>query len=145
MSPAVVLDADGLDALSQSHPPERLRALLTEAWKRRSEVLVAAVTCAESCRGAARTRSIESALSRRSQPAGSQAAVQVVPTDFDLARTVGAVLHGAGAGTVDIVDAHAVALAVSRGGGIVITADPDDIDRLASAAPAVRVVSRPAR
>jgi hypothetical protein len=44
-----------------------------------------------------------------------------------------------------MVDAHCVAVAAMHGGGIVVTADPDDIERLASAVPAVRVVTRPAR
>lgn len=32
-----------------------------------------------------------------------------------------------------------------RGGGLVITSDPDDIARLTAAVPAARVVTRPAR
>jgi hypothetical protein len=44
-----------------------------------------------------------------------------------------------------VVDAHSVAIAAVYGGGIVVTADPDDIERLAAAVPAVRVVTRPAR
>jgi hypothetical protein len=36
------LDADGLDALTEQPPPDRLRALLAEAWERKSDVLVPA-------------------------------------------------------------------------------------------------------
>jgi len=36
----LILDADGLDALTEQPPPDRLRALLAEAWERKSDVLV---------------------------------------------------------------------------------------------------------
>ena len=36
----LILDADGLDALTEQPPPDRLRTLLAEAWKRKSDVLV---------------------------------------------------------------------------------------------------------
>jgi predicted nucleic acid-binding protein len=145
MSPPLILDADGLDALTERLPPERLRALLAAAWERRSEVLVPALVCAECCRGTGRTRAVETALSLRRNARASRPAVRVVPTDFDLARWVGSILHGAGAATADVVDAHSVAIAAMHGGGIVVTADPGDIERLAAAVPAVRVVTRSAR
>jgi predicted nucleic acid-binding protein len=141
----VVLDADGLDALANPRPPDRLRALLAEAWARRCDVLVPAVVCAEVCRGVARTRSVESVLARHRDSAGQRSPVRVIDTDLDLARQVGAVLHGAGSGSRDIVDAHVVAVAAARGGALVITADPDDIARLSQAVPAARIVSRSAR
>jgi hypothetical protein len=50
----LILDADGLDALTGQPPPDRLRALLAEAWERKSDVLVPALVCAECCRGAER-------------------------------------------------------------------------------------------
>jgi predicted nucleic acid-binding protein len=143
--PPLILDADGLDALSERRPPDRLRALLGEALKRGGEVLVPAVVCAECCRGLGRTRAVETALSGRSHGRGGLPAVRVVPTDFDLACRVGAVLHAAGAATSEMVDAHAVAVASLHGGGIVVTSDGDDVERLALTLPGVRVVTRPAR
>ena len=143
--PPLILDADGLDALTEQPPPERLRALLAEAWERRSDVLLPALVCAECCRGAARTRAVEASLARHRENRAIRPAVRVVPTDFELARRVGAVLHGAGASTADIVDAHSVAVASLQGRAVVVTSDPDDIRRLASAVPTVRIVTRPAR
>jgi predicted nucleic acid-binding protein len=137
-----------LGALTEQPPPERLRALLAEAWERKSDVLVPALVCAECCRGAGRTRAVESALAQHRETRAARPAVRVVPTDFDLARRVGSVLHGAGADTADtkdIVDAHSVAVASTHGRAVVVTAHPDDILRLASAMPAVRIVTRPAR
>lgn len=145
MSPPLILDADGLDALTEQPPPERLRALLSEAWERRSDVLVPALVCAECCRGAGRTRAVETALARYRDGRRRRPAVRVISTDFSLARQVGSILHSAGTGTADVVDAHCVAVAVMHGGGIVVTADPGDIRRLASAVPVVKIVTRPAR
>jgi predicted nucleic acid-binding protein len=141
----LILDADGLDALTEQPPPDRLRALLTEAWERSSDVLVPALVCAECCRGVGRTRAVEAALARHRETHAARPAVRVIPTDFDLARRVGAILHAVGANTKDIVDAHSVAVASMQGRAVVATADPDDILRLASAMPVVRIVTRPAR
>jgi len=141
----LILDADGLDALTEQPPPYRLRALLTEAWERQSDVLVPALVCAECCRGASRTRAVEAALAWHRETRAARPAVRVVPTDFDLARRVGSVLYGAGADTKDVVDAHSVAIASWHGRAVVVTADPDDVHRLAAALPAARIVTRPAR
>jgi predicted nucleic acid-binding protein len=141
----VVLDADGLDALAAQRPPETFRALLAEAWRRKRDILLPAVVCAESCRGAARTRAVESALGRHRPGAAQRPPVEIINTDFDLARRVGSVLHSAGASTSDIVDAHVVVLAALRGGALVVTADPGDIARLAQAVPSARIVTRSAR
>ncbi|MGH2706691.1 MAG: type II toxin-antitoxin system CcdA family antitoxin [Actinomycetota bacterium] len=42
----------------------------------------------------------------------------------------------------DIVDAHVVAVCAFHGGGIVVTADSDDVERLAQAVPSARIVTR---
>lgn len=139
MTRPVVLDADGLDAACQRRPPDAVRALLREAWAQGREVLVPAVVCAEVCRGVPKTRQVEATLSR------SRAPLSVVDTDFGLARRVGAVLHGAGAGSDDMADAHVVAVCALYDGGLVVTSDAGDINRLAQAVPAVRIVTRPAR
>ena len=141
----MVLDADGLDALAEARPPELLRALLGEAYQRARDVLVPAVVCAEVCRGAPRTRAVESTLARHAPTTGQRPPVAVIPTDFPLARQVGAILFASGAGTEALVDAHVVAVCVHHGGGLVITADPHDIARLAQATPSIRIITRPAR
>ena len=53
-------------------------------------------------------------------------------TDRTLARLIGALLTGAGASSALFADAHPVAVAVEAGGGVVQTADPDDLGRLAA-------------
>lgn len=143
MTLPVVLDSDGLSALCESRPPAAIRALLREAWQRGRDVVVPAVVCAEVCRGVGRTRRVETVVTRQGRGSDPQRPVDVVATDFDLARQVGAVLHGAGADSRNLADAHVVAVCVRHGGGLVITSDPDDIHRLAAAVPSARVVTRP--
>lgn len=145
MTLPVVLDADGLDALSEQTPPTMFRALLHEAWVRERDVLVPAVVCAEACRGPARTRRVEVAVARHASARGQRPPLRVVATDFGLARQVGAVLHGAASDSCDMVDAHVVAVCAQHGGGLVVTADAADIERLAQSVPSARVMTRPAR
>ncbi|MDQ2706361.1 MAG: type II toxin-antitoxin system VapC family toxin [Actinomycetota bacterium] len=145
MTLPIVLDSDGLDALTDPGRPGPFRALLREALDRGRDVLVPAVVCAEVCRGPARTRRVEVALRRHRPGSGQRPPVETVDTDFTLARQVGAVLHGAAAGSADIVDAHVVAVCARYGGGLVITSDAGDIERLAEAVPSVRIMTRSAR
>jgi predicted nucleic acid-binding protein len=141
----LVLDSAGLDALAAPSPPTGFRAFLREALDRDRDVLVPAVVCAEVCRGQERTRRVEAAVARHRPTRGQRPPITVVDTDFALARQVGAVLHGARTGSAGIVDAHVVAVCARVGGGLVITSDPDDIARLAAAAPSARIVTRTLR
>lgn len=142
MTLPVVLDAGGLDSACGRQPPESLRALLHEAWVRGSDVLVPAVVCAEACRGAARTRRVEAAVARHDGTRWQRPPISIVVTDFALARQVGAVLHGAATDSRDMVDAHVVAVCAINGGGLVVTDDRHDIERLAQAVPSARIVTR---
>ncbi|MFF5034576.1 type II toxin-antitoxin system VapC family toxin [Nocardia salmonicida] len=142
MTLSIVLDSDGLSALCEPKPPARLRALPAEAKARAAEVLVPAVVCAEVCRGVARTRRVETLVSRKPHDHPWQRPVAIVPTDFDMARLVDAILHGAQVGSRYLSDAHVVALCSRYGGGLVITSDPDDIRQLAAAVPSARIIVR---
>jgi predicted nucleic acid-binding protein len=140
VSQPIVLAAGGLDELSKTKPSDAFRALLREAWKRDREVFVPAVVCAELARGVNRTRALEATLSRHDGASG-QPPVSIVDTDFDLARLVGSILFAGNVGTEDLVDAHVVAVCAMHQGGLIVTADPDDIHRLAQGIPAVRVIT----
>lgn len=118
--------------------------MLAVAAEREREVVVPAPVCAETCRGVPRTRAVEAALGRHVRQRGQRPAVAVVDLDLDLAKQVGAILYAAQAGSADLVDASVVAVAVGRGGGLVITADLADIGRLAATVPAVRILASPA-
>jgi hypothetical protein len=62
-------------------------------------------------------------------------------TDRTLARLVGGVLSGAKQDSAQIVDAHVVAVAVERGGGVILTGDVADLERLAAPYRSVRAHS----
>ena len=135
----LVLDAAGLEAITLDPPPTPIRALLAEAHRRGREVISPTVVCAQIARGAKRTRSLEAAVSRHDRTRGEQPALKLVDTDFPLARQVGAILAATRSGSERIVDAHVVAVCIPAGGGLVVTSDPDDIEALATAVPAVRI------
>lgn len=136
--PLVVLDAAAFDVLDT---PDgiTLRALMERTVSRDGEVRCAAVTLAEVCRGSRRTRRVEAALSRR----GVGRRVLVEPTDEDLARLVGAILHDSRSDSTALADAHVVAVAATHGDtALVVTGDPDDIMRLSAAVPGCRIRTR---
>lgn len=142
MTPPVILDAAGLDALTRRPLPDHVHGLLTTTVLRGAVVLAPAIVCAEAMRGRARTRAIDAALARH-LPGGRGPRIVVVPTDLALARQVGAILHATGRTSADMVDAHVVATAVPYGGAVILTSDPDAINALATAVPGTRVVARP--
>lgn len=87
---------------------------------------MATVTLAELYRGAQRSRALDALLARESD------SLLLRDTDRSLARLVGALLTESGYGSTHLADAHAVAAAVEVGGGVVLTADPDDLARLSA-------------
>lgn len=137
MTTRVVLDAAAFDVLDTGSGA-MLRMLLRVASERDGEVCCAAVTLAEVCRGTTRTRRIGVALAR----ARGGRRIRVVPTDENLAKLVGSILNDSRSGSEMLGDAHVVAVCAGADHALVVTADPDDITRLASAVPGVRIVTR---
>ena len=138
MNPCVVLDAEALSALAgpASRRQEEVRAALHAAHRLRRAVLVPAVILAELYRAPHRNALVDACLSR-------ETGIEVRTTDRPLARLVGGVLRAAGAGSEDLADAHAVAVVVEQGGGLVLTVDQQDLERLAAAYRNVTVVALP--
>lgn len=141
----IVLDSEGLSRLARQQSAsqtEMVRALVQRRWRDGGNVVVPAIVCAEVCRGHHRTAEVEALLARH--PIGTKRAnpILVVDTDYEFARLVGTVLEANDAGSKDIVDAHVVAVCIQAGGGLVITSDPDDIQRLAAPFPLVRILTR---
>ncbi len=124
----LVLDAEAVSALLDArHPRERRVRQSMEAARRTGRVVtVATVTLAELYRGSRRSQALDALLSRHGD------ALRLRDTDRALARLVGALLAEAGSGSEHLADAHAVAVAVEVGGGVVLTSDPDDLGRLAA-------------
>ncbi len=134
MSPRLVLDAEAVTALgdASSEGFDQVRAALTAADRLGRDVVVTCVTLAELYRGRNRSQIVDSMLSRES-------GVELRDTDQSFARLVGGVLVAAGARSDLLADAHAVAAAVETGGGVVLTSDVDDLERLAAAYPNIQI------
>ena len=128
MNRCVVLDAGAFSALA-GRPAARdreVRAALRAAQRLGREVVVPAVVLAELYRGPFHNQMVDACLSR-------ETGILVRATDRSLARLVGGVLAAAKAGSEHLADAHVIAAAVDLGGGIALTTDPGDLDRLAAA------------
>ena len=124
----LVLDAEAVTALTDpGHPARRqLRRSLEAARRLRREVTIATVILAELYRGAGRSAELDALLARE-----ESAGLTLRDTDRQLARLVGGILAEAGAGSERLADAHAVAVAVEVGGGVIVTGDHVDLTRLA--------------
>ncbi len=131
----VVLDAEAFSALAgkPSRRQREVRAALAVATRLRRDTVVPAVVLAELYRGFGRSALLDACLSR-------ETGLLVRDTDRAFARLVGGVLAGARADSTLIVDAHVVAAALEAGGGVVLSADPVDLARLAAPYRNVRVV-----
>lgn len=115
----LILDSGAVIALSRND--ERARATLAAAREAGVEVSIPAVVVAECVRGSAKDASVNRVV---------KAVGEVIPVDERVGRTAGALLGSARSSST--VDALVVASAISLGGGVVLTGDPDDLVRLAS-------------
>jgi predicted nucleic acid-binding protein len=138
MSPCIVLDAEALSALGgrAGRRSVEVRAALRAATRLRQEVVVPAVILAELYRGPRYNALVDACLSR-------ETGIQVRDTDRPLARLVGGVLAAARAGSEHLGDAHVIAAAVELGGGLALTADVEDLSRLAASYGNVMVIGLP--
>jgi len=123
----LVLDAEAVSNLRS--PDEKhidsVRAAIQVAIELKRPVLVPAVVLAELYRGARENASLDALLNRDGR-------LLTKETRREFARFVGGVLAAAGADSKDMVDAHCVATAVERGGGVILTGDATDMTRLAA-------------
>ena len=131
----VALDSEAFNALAgpASVRKQRVRRILRRSQQLDRRVVVPSLVLAELYRGRGHNQLVDACLARESSSLDAR------DTDRTLARIVGGVLAGAGARSAMIVDAHVVAVAVEAGGGVVITGDPDDLQRLAAPYPNIVV------
>ncbi len=129
-----MLDAEAVS--SRGNPSSKgfndVRAALAAADRLGRDVVVTCVTLAELYRGRNRSQIVDVMLSR-------ETGVVLRDTDRSFARLVGGVLVAAGAGSDLLADAHAVAAAVETGGGVILTSDVADLERLAGAYPNIQI------
>jgi predicted nucleic acid-binding protein len=138
MNRCVVLDAEALAALA-GQPGRRsveVRAAVRAAARLQREVVVPSVILAELYRGPRHNQLVDACLSR-------ETGLRIRDTDRSLARIVGGVLAAARVGSEHLADAHVVAAAVELGGGLILTADLDDLGRLAAAYGNITVIGLP--
>jgi len=107
---------------------------LEAARRLHREVVTPAVILAELYRGPGHNQVVDACLSR-------EIGIDVRTTDRPFARLVGGVLAAAHARSTDIADAHTVAAAVEAGGGVILTGDESDVERLAAPYPSVLVTA----
>lgn len=124
----VTLDSEAFNAFAgpDSVRKQRVRRILRTAQRLGRDVFVPSLVLAELYRGRGHNQLVDACLARE------KASLATRDTDRDLARIVGGVLAEASARSTVIVDAHVVAVAVEAGGGIVVTGDEDDVERLAA-------------
>jgi predicted nucleic acid-binding protein len=126
----LVLDAEAVNALLDPRHPaqQKVRKAMRAARRLGRDVVIATGTLGELYRGAGRNQAIDALIAREARNNG----LLLRDTDRSLARLIGALLAEAGASSALFADAHPVAVAVEAGGGVVQTADPDDLGRLAA-------------
>jgi predicted nucleic acid-binding protein len=124
-----VLDSGAISALADGDV--RARAIVAERRRRGAAVLTSAVVVAETTGQGQRDAPTNRVL----------AGIELVDVGEPIARFAGVLRHRSGvSGTVDaLVVATAAAEAAVEGGAVVLTADIDDIGRLADGAAGVKV------
>jgi predicted nucleic acid-binding protein len=104
---------------------------MRSAQRRFEPIRVPSATLLELYRGAGADEAIDLELGR--------GYARVITTGVRIARLAGHLLASIGAGSEMAVDALVVATAIRLGGGIILTHDPSDLERLASEYSNVRI------
>ncbi len=120
----LILDSGAVIALSRND--QRARAMLAAAWEAGADVAVPSVVVAETVRGSAKDASVNRVL---------KSVGEVAAAGEGTGRVAGALLGAAR--STSTIDALVVASALERGGGVVLTGDPDDLEPLAHGHPEV--------
>lgn len=131
----LLLDSEALSAIARG-PTERrnrVRALIAEMRKRELPIATVAAVLAEVVRGRKADAEVFAGLKRER--------VIVRPVDSKVGVRAGQLLGAIRRGSEQAVDAFVVAVADIEGGAVIATVDIGDMQRLASHAKNVRVVS----
>ena len=133
----LILDSEPLSRLARlgdgSQTRSRVLNAVQSALNDDVDILVPAAVLAELYRGGEFNQELDACLNR-------YRSIEIVPTGKGLARRIGEVLARAGLGSEHHVDASLVAAAMARGGGVILTGDPTDLEALASPWPNIVVV-----
>jgi predicted nucleic acid-binding protein len=131
----LLLDSEALSAIARGPDARRnrVRALIAEMRKRELPIATVAAVLAEVVRGRKADAEVFAGLKRER--------VVVRPVDSKVGVRAGQLLGAVRRGSEHAVDAFVVAVADIEGGAVVATVDVEDMQRLASHAKNVRVVS----
>lgn len=131
----LLLDSEALSALVRgpAQRRDRVRALITQMRNRKLVVGTVAAVLAEVVRGRAADAEVFAGLRRER--------VLVYPVDSQVAVRAGQLLGAVRRGSELAIDAFVVAKADLLGGALIATVDVLDMQRLATHAHAVRVIS----
>jgi predicted nucleic acid-binding protein len=134
---ALILDSEALSALARPRSTpirhQRVRAAMRSAQRRGEPVRVPSAVLVELYRGSGADEAIDLELNR--------GYARVVTTGVRIARIAGHLLASIGAGSELAVDALVVGTAIRLGGGLILTHDPGDLERLASMYSNVRITA----
>ncbi|MFI5300459.1 MAG: PIN domain-containing protein [Polyangiales bacterium] len=135
MAEALILDSEAVNALARAKGrpvlAERARAILKVAHDESALVRVPAPVLAEVYRGGAVDASLDHLLNGRG--------IVVFDLNARIARRAGALLALQKLNSAHAVDAFVVATALEFSSAVIATGDPDDLRRLASGSPQVRI------
>jgi predicted nucleic acid-binding protein len=124
----IILDSGAL--IGETRGSARVRAVLRDAWQHREDISVPAGALTQVIRGGPG----DALVNRLLKKGGTRVTIHDEPR----ARIAGRLL--AESGTSDAIDALVVAEAVFEGGGTIVTADVDDMSRLAADQPEIDIV-----
>lgn len=131
--PAVVLDSQGLRAVTKNDD-EDARAVLAASSRSGRPVIVPAAVLAETLFGDERDARVNQVLKK----------IEIVPVTDAIARSAAKLKRLARkSGVASTIDAIVVATAEAVGGGVILTSDPADIRALADVVTDARI--RPIR
>jgi predicted nucleic acid-binding protein len=126
---SLVFDSEGIWAVARNDS-EDARAVLDASRLAGVPVVIPSVVLAETLQGNERDARVNQVLK----------SIEVIPIGTESARLAAMLKHRSNMTGVEVtIDALVVAVSALLGGGAILTSDPDDINRLASAVPEIRI------
>lgn len=123
--PILSLDAEALSAIAHGpkHRQDVVQLAIDNARRLRRRVVVCTAVLAELIRGRPRDAAVNAAIRR--------CGFQLRDVDRKLADKAGQLLGAAQMDSRHAIDAFVAATTSIEGGGVIVTGDPDDLERLA--------------
>ena len=133
---SIILDSEAISLLARPAQPSRKKRVqewIEAAKVTGAAVVVPAAVLAEQYRGGSHDQLIDACLSR-------YPGIEVEDTTRSLARSTGNILGKARLGSEHHVDATVIAVAFARGGGVILTSDPGDLEKLAAGTTGITII-----